>query len=830
MPSVLDDLVTAAAADLTAATAANHVVISERVLAGLITHFGVEFGFLRHNDPTIRATVLVAEWPPRDNVPDPDPIAVVYFADADPVFAGAENLQAPAVLRSDGVDADYQLNIKEATGTAVGSLACVPLLSGGITTGVLGVGDLGDRPWSSEELNALQAIATLFAQVQARVLAEGQTDHPAATGDLTGQADLGPIARPDERLADGQQNPGLRTATPATVGGMPGSLDDLVTGAAAELMAATAANHVAASERVLAELVTHFGVDFGFLRHNDHTIRATVLVASWPPRENVPDPDPIGVVYFAGADSVFARAETMKEPDVLRPEPANADYQQNIEGATGVPASSLACVPLLSGDLTTGILGFVKFGDREWLLEELNALQAIATLFAQVQARVVAEEQIHYLAEHDDLSGLLNRRALIAHLDDRLTKGEPGPVSVMFLDLDRFKVVNDQLGQNAGDRFIEAFAALLRDVSDVPSVIARFGGDEFVVVPTAPMDIDNATAFAHRLQSQLHTHISIDGEMLTRTVSIGIATGLPGEETASDLLRRADQATRAAKRSGGAEVAAFSPEMAADEALRNDVELRLRDTIDSGSGDLVLHYLPEFDMQTGEVLGAEALIRWQHPTRGLLMPDAFIGVVESINLAGKLGRLVMRSACAQLELWQSQGVGHGSVMRVNVSPVQLVADGIVETVAATLDEFGLAASSVCLEITESVVVADIDATRKTLARLKDIGVQIAIDDFGTGYSALAYLKTLPVDSLKIDQGFVRELGTNESDRAIVQSIVALANAFGLDVVAEGVETVDAARALLNFGCRHAQGFLLSRPLDGATMGSLLAKRVVPMNF
>ncbi len=401
---------------------------------------------------------------------------------------------------------------------------------------------------------------------------------------------------------------------------------------------------------------------------------------------------------------------------------------------------------------------------------------------------------------------------------------------MLFLDLDRFKVVNDQLGQNAGDRFIEAFAALLRETTDVPSVIARFGGDEFVVVPTAPMNVDSAAAFAQRLQSQVHKQVVIDGEKLTRTVSIGVATGIPGHESTSDFLRRADQATRSAKGSGGAKVAAFSPEMAAKETIRNDIELRLQETIDSGSGDLVLHYLPEFDMQTGEVLGAEALIRWQHPTRGLLMPDSFIDVVESINLAGKLGRLVMRSACAQFGLWQSRGVGHGAVIRVNVSPVQLVADGIVETVAAALDEFGLDASSVCLEITESVVVADIDATRKTLTRLKDIGVQIAIDDFGTGYSSLSYLKSLPVDSLKIDKGFVRDLGSNASDQAIVQSIVALANAFGLDVVAEGVETVSAARALLAFGCRRAQGFLLSRPLDSAAMESLLARRVVPMDF
>ena len=611
---------------------------------------------------------------------------------------------------------------------------------------------------------------------------------------------------------------------------MPGSLDDLVTAAAAELMAATAANHVESSERVLAELVGHFGVDFGFLRHNDHTIHATVLVAEWPPRPEIPDPDPLAVVYFSDADSVFARAEHIKEPDVLRPEPGNADYQQSIEEGTGVPAVSLACVPLLSGDVTTGIIGFVKFGDREWLPEELNALKAIATLFAQLQARIVAEEQIRYSAEHDDLTGLLNRRALLAHLDDRLAKKKPGPVSVLFLDLDRFKVVNDQLGQNAGDRFIEAFSILMREATDVPTVMARFGGDEFVVVPIGSMNIDTATAFAERLQSQLHQHVVIGGERLTRTVSIGVATGIPGRDSTSDLLRRADQATRSAKRSGGAKIAAFSPAMAAEETFRNDIELRLQDTIDRGSGDLVLHYLPEFDMQTGEVLGAEALIRWQHPTRGLLMPNSFIDVVESINLAGKLGRLVMRSACAQFGLWQSRGVGHGAVLRVNVSPVQLVADGIVDTVAATIDEFGLDAGSLCLEITESVVVADIDTTRKTLSGLKDIGVQIAIDDFGTGYSGLAYLKSLPVDALKIDKGFVRDLGNSVQDLAIVQSVVALANVFGLDVVAEGVETVSAAKTLLAFGCRRAQGFLLSRPLDGSVMEMLLARRVIPMNF
>lgn len=609
---------------------------------------------------------------------------------------------------------------------------------------------------------------------------------------------------------------------------MSGTLDYLVTAAAARLMAATASNSAQISERVLEDLVSHFGVNFGFLRHNDHTIHATVLIAEWPPRNA--DPDPIGVIYFADADSVFARTETLKEPDVVRPEPANADYQRNIEDGTGVPAVSLAAVPLLSGEVTTGTLGFVKFGDREWISEELNALQAIAALFAQLQARIVAEEQIHYLAEHDELTGLLNRRALIAYLDQRLAQGQPGPVAAVFLSLDRFKVINDRLGQNAGDRFIEAFAALLRDATESPTVIARFGGDEFVVVPTAAMNVHAAESFAQSLHNRVHRQVAIDGEMLSRTVSIGVAASMPGHESTSDLLRRVDQATRSAKGSGGNKVATFSPEMSTTDMIRNDIELHLEGMIDSGSGELVLHYLPEFDMLTGEILGTEALIRWQHPTLGLLMPDSFIQVVESINLGAKLGRLVMRSACAQFGLWQSHGVGKGALLRINVSPVQLVTAGIVDTVAATLDEFGLDPNTVCLEITESVVVQDIDATRQTLFGLKDVGVQIAIDDFGTGYSVLTYLKSLPVDSLKIDKSFVHSLDTNAGDQAIVRSTMALADAFGLDVVAEGVETVPAAKTLLGLGCHRAQGFLLSRPLDSAAMESLLAKRVIPMNF
>jgi diguanylate cyclase (GGDEF)-like protein len=593
-------------------------------------------------------------------------------------------------------------------------------------------------------------------------------------------------------------------------------------------MGVNAATSVEVSQKVLADLVAYFDVDVSFLRRNDHRIRASILVAEWPVRPGIPDPDPLAVVYFADADPVFALCEHQKEPIVFRPEPATDDYQRTINDSRQVAATSMACVPLLSGDVTTGVLGFVKFGDRDWSPEELNALKAIASLFAQVQARVLAEEQLRYLAEHDDLTGLHNRRALLAHLDARLAPGEQGPVSALFFDLDRLKAINDYLGHTAGDWFIRVLAERLREGVDGPTLIARLGGDEFVVVPAAPMDAETAEALAYRLQSTLRERVAIDGEMLTRTVSIGVALGVPGRDTTSDLLRRADQAVLTAKNSGGNKVAVFSDQMSLDSEFRNDIELHLQSVIENGL--LMLHYLPEVDMRTGEILAAEALVRWEHPTRGLLSPDSFIGVAESINLAGELGRWVMRAACAEFAQWRSRGVGHEAVLRINVSPVQLVTDGFVDTVADIIAEFGLDGGSVCLEITESVVVQDIETTRITLAGLKRAGLQVAIDDFGTGYSVLSHLKSLPVDTLKIDRSFVRDLGSDPGDLAIVRAIIALAEAFGLQLVAEGVETETAALTLLRHGCYRAQGFLLSRPVAGDVMESLLARGRIPVDF
>ena len=608
----------------------------------------------------------------------------------------------------------------------------------------------------------------------------------------------------------------------------PPSLDSVVTSVATKLMAANAATSAQVSQQVLADLVEYFGVDVSFLRYNDHAVRASRLIAEWPVRTGIPDPDPLAVVYYADADPVFAHSEHAKRPMVFRPEAATGDYQRRIEQGRAIGETSLAAAPLVSGDVTTGVLGFVKFGDREWTTEELNALEAITSLLAQVQARVLAEEQLRYLAEHDDLTGLNNRRALLAHLDERLAAGQPGPVATLFFDLDRLKAINDYLGHTAGDWFIRVQAQRLRRIADGNNLIARLGGDEFVVVPSEPIAVEAAEALAHRLRDTLNERVSIDGEMLTRTASIGVALGIPGRDTTSDLLRRADQAVLVAKGSGGNMISGFSEEMSLESELRNDIELHLQSVIENGA--LILHYLPEVDMRTGEILAIEALVRWQHPTRGLLSPESFIGVAESINLAGELGRWVMRTACAEFAGWRSRGVGHSVVLRLNVSPVQLVTDGFVDTVAAIIAEFDIDPESVCLEITESVVVQDIETTRVTLAGLKDAGVQVAIDDFGTGYSALSHLKSLPVDTLKVDRSFVRELGSDPGDLAIVRAIIALAESFGLELVAEGVETEAAALTLLRHGCHRAQGFLLSRPIAGAAMESLLARGRIALKF
>lgn len=609
---------------------------------------------------------------------------------------------------------------------------------------------------------------------------------------------------------------------------MPRSLNLVVTSVATALMEATASTATSVSEKVLAQLVEQFDVDASFLRHHESNAAAWALVGERPPRTGGPAPDLMAALRSDRVESVLADCERDRKPVVMRPDQPQGWLRRTL-GRGKAPASpSVAAAPLVSSDACTGVLGFIKFGARKWKQEEINTLEAVAALFAQLQARITAEERLRYLAEHDDLTGVYNRRALVAHLSERLAAGSEGPVAVVYLDLDRLKPINDYLGHAAGDWFIKVFAQRLEECAGVPSMIARVGGDEFVVIPDQPMSSETAEAFARRLSTMLSDRLTIGGHVISRTVSIGLAMGRPGSDNCADLLRRADEAVLTAKRAGGNQTAVSTDDMSIKRAFRTDIELHLQGDIESEG--LLLHYLPEVDLWTGAVVGAEALVRWRHPTWGLLQPDSFIGVAESTNLAAELGGWVMRSACTEFSRWRANGVGQGAMLRINVSPVQLISRGFVETVADTIGEFGIDAGSVCLEITERAVVHDIETTRKTLAELKEVGVQIAIDDFGTGYAVLSHLKSLPVDMLKIDAGFVRDVGTDAGDLAIVRAIIGLAEAFGLEVVAEGVETPAAALTLMQHGCHRAQGFLLSRPLPGDAMEALLSARWMPMPF
>lgn len=583
----------------------------------------------------------------------------------------------------------------------------------------------------------------------------------------------------------------------------------------------------AASETVLRILVEYFEVDLSFLRFHDAARRATVLVAEWPPREVVPDPDPLGVIYFDAADPTFAASEHLADVLIMRPSD-EAGFQERVKEGSGVDQTSVATVPLRSGGSTTGVFGFIKFGDRGWSADELRALRTIATLIAQMQARLLAEDQLRHIAHHDELTGLPNRRALLAHLQAMVTAPPPGPRTLLFIDVDRLKATNDFLGHEAGDRFIIAVAERIRSAVGVNDMVARLGGDEFVVALAGPADEAQGTTVAGRVQQAMAEPIRLGGQALRRTVSIGIAVAQVPTTDVGVWLRSADQAVLTAKDRGGNGVVAFTSEMRVREEVRVAVEVNLLSAIRDGT--LAIHYQPVVDLRARSATGVEALLRWHHPTLGPVSPELFVGVAEATNLAGELGRWVLDGACRQLAAWrreQPEVVPADFTMAVNISPVQLLAVDFVDTVAEVLAQYGLLGRDLVLEVTEHAVVGDADAASATLRGLRRLGVGVAIDDFGTGYSSLAQLKTLPVNILKIDRGFVQDLGRTAEDLSIVRSIVGLAHSFGLDLIAEGVETELAVETLLGMGCTNAQGYLFSRPLPAEGLLEWVTSPVVP---
>jgi diguanylate cyclase (GGDEF)-like protein len=606
---------------------------------------------------------------------------------------------------------------------------------------------------------------------------------------------------------------------PVTASAQPG-LDAIVTRIAVKLMSVSSDSLDESLEWTLRVLSEFFKVDTSFLRGNDFDREMTVLVAEWPRRHDVPIPDPLGEVPF-GADPVFDATRDLVGPFVMRPTDSAAAYQERVHEGSGVAAVSMAMVPLVRCETTVGVLGFVKFGDRPWSTAETNALEAVASLIAQLQGRVDAEDRLLYQAHHDDLTGLYNRRALIEELDRRLSKGDAPTTALLLVDLDRFKALNDAVGRVAGDQLLVAVAGRLRNAARPDDFVARMSGGEFALLIERPTIELEALAVSDWLLELVAMPVRMGSRDVSRTASLGVAFGSGWLQATDDLLAHAGAALRVAKAQGGNRAAVFDEPMRLSVTQRADTELQLRNAIDYGG--LVLHYQPEFDLRTGQLLAVEALLRWNHPERGLLAAAAFITLAEETGLIVDVDRWVLAEACRQAADWRHRYPQLHLTMRVNMSPAQFATRNVVRLVKECLAKNQLPGSLLCLEITEHAVMQDVEEAVQVLHELKSVGVSFAIDDFGTGHSSMSQLKRLPVDALKVDQTFVAGLGTDGRDHAIVGATIGLAQSFGLDVVAEGVETPDIVRELLSLGCFRAQGYLLSRPKAAADLIPILRR-------
>lgn len=421
------------------------------------------------------------------------------------------------------------------------------------------------------------------------------------------------------------------------------------------------------------------------------------------------------------------------------------------------------------------------------------------------------EQRLAYLAQHDPLTGLANREHLHESLAAAIGNARRGRygVGVVAIGLDHFKAVNESLGHKAGDRLLRAVAARLRECVRDEDRVARLSGDEFGVVLAAVDRAEDCTGFVHRMVQALKAPVMLDGHELYVTATTGISV-YPGDGTgAAELLGNADVAMYRAKEQGRNTYQFFSNEMNAD-ALDN---LLLANALRSAlaNEEFVLHYQPRYMIDGRRVTGVEALIRWQHPKRGLVPPDRFIPLAESTGMIGAIGEWVLRAACLQGMRWEAAGQVDLCVA-VNLSAGQLQDPGFVQQVERVLIETGMPAGRLELELTESMLMRDPDSVAVSLAELRALGVRIAVDDFGTGYSSLSYLKRFTINDLKIDRAFVMGLPDDEDDAAIVTAIIAVARSLGMHTVAEGVETDAQLEFLQRLGCDEAQGFLLSRPL------------------
>jgi diguanylate cyclase len=469
-------------------------------------------------------------------------------------------------------------------------------------------------------------------------------------------------------------------------------------------------------------------------------------------------------------------------------------------------------------------LNAVQHGAQDYLIKGRVDEVLIARSVRYAIERKRAEVALAHQALHDPLTGLPNRALFLDRLENALARAQRGSVGigVLFLDLDRFKVVNDSLGHEAGDRLLLDVADRLRGVVRPGDTVARFGGDEFTILCEIRGERD-AVMIAERVAAAVEAPFTLDDNEAFLTTSLGIALTMGREDAGAEaLIRDADAAMYRAKERGKSRYELFDSDMRSRAVDRLEVENALHRALDRG--EFRVFYQPAVDLSTGEVIGVEALVRWQHPERGLVGPDQFIALTEETGLIVPLGSWVLREACRQWKRWEESGTP-APRMSVNLSARQLGQPDLVDVVAEALQETGMEPGRLSLEITESTVLADTEPALAALEALKRIGVRISLDDFGTGYSSLALLKRIPVDELKVDRSFVAGLGLDPQDSPIVSTVIGLAEALGLAAVAEGVETSAQAEELRRIGCLYAQGFYFARPQPADRMTMLLGSRL-----
>lgn len=468
----------------------------------------------------------------------------------------------------------------------------------------------------------------------------------------------------------------------------------------------------------------------------------------------------------------------------------------------------------------------IRQGHDNWRMFEViltnllhePAVAGIVTTYHDITERKKYEQELTKLAYRDALTGLSNRAYFMTKLRYALEHADAADqrVALLFFDLDNFKVVNDSLGHDKGDEVLQIVAARIQSCMRKEDTAARLGGDEFTILIEFVLNVDHITSIAHRIMSTLKSSIQLNDREIYVGCSMGIAISTPHQDSPEELLRMADLAMYEAKGMGKGCYAIFDPHMNVSAKERLELETELRRALQRK--ELQIYYQPILSLETRGVVELEALIRWQHPRRGLVMPSEIIPLAEETGLIIEIGQWVLEEACRQMQSWHEKYPETSSIsLSVNLSPRQFQNDGLVNDIHQAIRASGLAPSCLILELTESSLFQDPEGIQGRLQALKDIGVRIVIDDFGTGYASLSYLKQFPLDMLKIDRSFVQGMLRDPRDRVIVQTMIELAAAHGLGVTGEGIETDEQAQQLHTLGCDRAQGFLFAPPLPPETL-------------